>query len=76
MSRILLGSGGENTMRALILASFMIGFAGTCWGQMTPHYDSYATYSSDSNNNFYQTIVVEGATTGSCFYTCGPNNQQ
>jgi hypothetical protein len=63
-------------MRDLVLASLVICLAGCCCGQMIPQYDSYATYSSDSHNNFYQTIVVEGTTTGSCYYTCGPNNQQ
>ncbi len=57
-------------MRKSILFSLMICLAGYCWGQMTPQYDSYVTYSADSNNNFYQTIVVEGTTTGSCNTTC------
>jgi|GEM_PF-6261307 len=57
-------------MRKSILISFLICLAGCCWGQMTPQFDSYATYSSDSNNNLYQTIVVEGTTLGACTTTC------
>ncbi|HEV7219858.1 MAG: hypothetical protein ACHP8A_03855 [Terriglobales bacterium] len=57
-------------MRKLILASLVICLAGYCWGQMNPQYDGYVTYSSDSSNNFYQTVVVEGTTYGSCNTTC------
>lgn len=45
---------------------------------MTPNYDTYTTLSLDENFNVYQTVVVEGSTTGSCYfyYTCGPNGQR
>ena len=41
----------------------------------TPAYDSYVTTSIDGNNIVYQTVVVEGTTTGyvppQCQYQCG-----
>lgn len=43
--------------------------------QMYARYDTYATYSLDANNNVYQTVVVEGTTTGSCcFEACSGGN--
>lgn len=63
-------------MKSLLLMPLVLAVSASCWGQMTPHYDTYTAYSLDSSLNIYQTVVVEGYTSGSCFYTCGPNNQQ
>jgi hypothetical protein len=64
-------------MKKLFLMPLLAAFCASCWAQgMFPHYDSYTTYSMDSNLKIYQTVVVEGYTAGSCNYVCGPNNQQ
>ena len=60
-------------MKRLAIFLIVTTFAGACWGQMTPKYDTYTTYSMDSNLVIYQTVVVEGYTstpTGSCNTTC------
>lgn len=48
------------------------------YGQMNPQYSSYTTWTTDGTN-IYQTVVVEGQTTGSCSYTytcnCGTYGQ-
>ncbi len=62
----------------LILVLSPIGFAQVNQ-TMLPNYDTYTTLSGDANNNIYQTVVVEGTTTGSCTQTitvvCGPYGQ-
>jgi hypothetical protein len=58
-------------MKKLFLMPLVIAFCASCWAQMTPYYDSYTTYSLDSNLKIYQTVVVEGYTAGSCQYVCG-----
>ncbi len=40
------------------------------WATYTPQYETYNTYSSDINNNIYQTVVVDGTVTGDCYYNC------
>jgi hypothetical protein len=57
----------------LLAVAPVAGFA-----QMTPQYSSYASYTMDSSFNVYQTVVVDGQTTGSCTYTytCGQYGQQ
>jgi hypothetical protein len=47
-------------MKRLAMFFVVTSFAGVCWGQMTPKYDTYTTYSFDSNLVIYQTVVVEG----------------
>lgn len=66
----------KKTFAAFGLVFLLLGF-GVCQ-QMTPQYDSYATYSMDANLNISQTVVLEGTATGSCYVTvvCGPNGQQ
>jgi hypothetical protein len=46
--------------------------------QMTPQYASYVSRTTDASNNLHQTVVVDGQTTGSCYftYTCGQYGQQ
>ena len=64
---------------AIALAGSIIIFVMPCPAQMgTPSYDSYVTVSLDANNVAYQTVVVEGTTTGyvppQCQYRCGQYN--
>src|SRR5260370_42492624 len=40
------------------------------WATYTTQYETYNTYSSDINNNIYQTVVVDGTVTGDCYYNC------
>ena len=64
-------------MKKVSLVIVCLLCAGTCLGQMASDYDSYETYSLDDNYNVYQTVVVDGTTTGSCYYWygCGPHGQ-
>jgi hypothetical protein len=60
-------------MRKLLLVPLMLALVGSCPGQMTTNYDTYNTYSVDSNLVIYQTVVVEGYTStpsGNCNTTC------
>jgi hypothetical protein len=60
-------------MRTLMLVAAVLSLAETCPGQMTAHYDSYTTYSVDTNLVISQTVLVEGYTTtasGTCNTTC------
>ncbi len=46
----------------------------TClsWATFTPQYETYTSYSSDATK-IYQTVVVDGTTSGDCFYPCNCN---
>lgn len=63
---------------ALIL--FVATGAGQLQQTMVPQYAAYVSYSYDDTNNLlYQTVLVDGTTTGGCTQTitvvCGPNGQ-
>jgi hypothetical protein len=48
----------------LLLSVAQLSFA-----TFTPEYDTYTQFSGD-DNYIYQTVIVEGTTTGDCYYTC------
>ena len=60
-------------LRILALALLPLALAEPGLGQarMTRQYDSCVSYSMDADTNLivYQTVVVEGTTTGSCSWT-------
>src|SRR5438128_2489012 len=56
--------------RAGSVCALVVLWASTCWATYTPQYETYRQYSSDANDNLYQTVVVDGTTTGDCYYNC------
>jgi hypothetical protein len=66
------------TKASILLAIFSI-ISHLCIAQMNPQYESYVTWAAyPGENKIYQTVIVDGTTTGGCTFTyvCGPNNQQ
>jgi hypothetical protein len=57
-------------MRKNLVFLSLLLCAVACWGTPTPQYETYTTYSVDDNGNLSQTVVVDGTTTGDCYYTC------
>src|SRR5438067_5223113 len=54
------------------LLALLVILSGTCLATFTPQYETYTTYSVD-DTYLYQTVVVDGSTTGDCYYTCNCN---
>jgi hypothetical protein len=60
------------TIRASVLGLlFVLTCLGNCFASYTYQYASYTSSSVDDNYVIYQTVVLQGAATGDCFYTCG-----
>src|SRR5260370_12850363 len=57
-------------IRTIYLCVIVTLCACASWATYTPKYETYNTYSSDINNNIYQTVVVDGTVTGDCYYNC------
>ena len=61
-------------MRVALTAILLLS-AMTAYGQMTPEYSSYTSWTTDGVN-IYQTVVVDGQTVGSCYYNYPCNCDQ
>jgi hypothetical protein len=58
-------------MRTTItLLALLCAVSGACVASYYPQYESYTTITLD-DTYLYQTVVVDGTTTGDCYYPCG-----
>jgi hypothetical protein len=59
------------TVRVLLFSVLSVFTClGNCFATFTYQYNSYITYSADANNVIYQTVLLQGAATGDCYYPC------